>query len=327
MVGVAALGACRDGGDGAPPAQTVVEAPPTPAPVVALGIPAPMPWNAEDTLVVTLTNGTAAALRGVRVQLWVRGAATLPAPAAGGAVVDSADGGARATWTVAEVAQGTAVELRQAVRTPPAPAPAPGRGAAPPPASVVRAVLLGADGAPLGTPAQDSLRIRPGSEAIAGGCATSRDATAQRYGVGPVRLGMTAAAVRGACPEARDTAWRAEGTPERGLVVSVGGRAVVAQLAGDSVVRVLALAPEVRTPAGVGIGSTVGDLRARYGRLCTAAAEGRIAVWSPTAPGISFGLPPADSGAAPPDSLADAARVASMWIHGQDTPCTAGDTP
>jgi hypothetical protein len=213
------------------------------------------------------------------------------------------------------------VEVRQAVRTPPAPVGA----AATAPVFPVRVALLSRAGAPLAAPLQDTIRIRPGSERAAGGCATAGSSPAQRYGIGPVRLGMKSAALRAACPEARDTAWQAEGMAEKGLLVSLAGRAVVAQLAGDSVVRIVAVSPEVRTAVGVGIGSMLGDLRSRYGRLCALEGEGRIALWSPNAPGVSFGLAPADTAGAvaQPDSIRDDVRVASLWIHGKDTPCPA----
>jgi hypothetical protein len=250
--------------------------------------------------------------------LFVQAPLSAVAPAAGtpGApAIDSVDGGTTVTWELVNVAQGAALEMRQPVRTPPAPA-----GAAGTPAFVVRATLAG--GGTALAPVADTVRIRPGSEVSVGGCASAGTAPAQRYGIGPVRLGMKAAALRAACPEARDTTWQAEGMAEKGLVVSLGGRPVVAQMAGDSVTRVLAASPELRTPAGVGIGSTLGDLRSRYGRLCAVEAEGKVAVWSPNAPGVSFGVE-APAAPAPADSLPDEQRVASLWIHGQDTPCPA----
>lgn len=317
---LALMAACR-GDRGAPPAaETVVDTTQAPTAVVTLAVPEPMAWNQEDTLVVALANRTAAAIRGGRMQLFVQAplsAVVAPAGTAGAPAVDSVDGGTRVTWELGNVAQGAAIELRQPVRTPPAPA-----GAAGTPAFGVRATLLAPGGAPMGSPVADSVRIRAGSERAAGGCATAGTAPAQRYGIGPVRLGMKSAALRAACPEARDTAWQAEGLAEKGLVVSLGGRAVVARLEGDSVTRVLAASPELRTAAGVGIGSTLGELRSRYGRLCAVEAEGKVAVWSPNAPGVSFGVeaPPA---AAPADSLPDDRTVSSLWIHGQDTPCPA----
>jgi hypothetical protein len=309
--------ACR-GDRGAPPvAETVVDTTQAPTAVVTMAVPEPMAWNQEDTIVIALANRTAAAIQGGRMQIFVQAPLSAVAPAAGVAALDSVDGGTMVTWELAGVAQGAAIEVRQAVRTPPAPV-----GAAGAPAFLVRATLLARDGAPMLPPVADSVRIRAGSERALGGCATAGTTPAQRYGIGPVRLGMKADALRSACPEARDTAWKAEGMAEKGLVVSLGGRAVVARLEGDSVTRVLALAPELRTPAGVGIGSTIGDLRNRYGRLCAVEAEGKVAVWSPNAPGVSFGVE-APAPAAPADSLPDEQKVSSLWIHGKDTPCPA----
>jgi hypothetical protein len=289
--------------------------------VLSLALPEPMAWNQEDTIVVALANRTAAAIEGASIQLVVTGP-VMAVPAAAGTpnppAIDSAGGAVTVTWRLASVAQGAAVEVRQAVRTPPAPA-----GAAEPPVYPVRATLLGSGGAPLVAPVQGTFGVRPGSEKAAGGCATAGSAPAQRYGIGPVRLGMTGTALRGSCPEARDTAWLAEGTPEKGLLVSLAGRAVVAQLAGDSVARIVAVSREVKTAAGVGIGSTLGDLRSRYGRLCAIEGEGRVALWSPNAPGVSFGVDSIPGAAIPPDSLADELRVSSLWIHGQNTPCPA----
>ncbi len=323
-VGLAlALAACRGdrvGEDEATP-QTAVDTTQAPSAALSLTLPEPMAWNQEDTIVVALANRTAAAIGGASIQLVVRGPVTAVAAPAGtpnAPSIDSAGGATTVTWQLATVAQGAAVEVRQIVRTPPAPA-----GAAQTPVFAVRASLL-RGGAPLVPPVQGSFGIRPGSERAAGGCATAGSAPAQRYGIGPVRLGMASASLRAACPEARDTSWQAEGMAEKGLLVSLAGRAVVAQLAGDSVARILAVSPEVKTAAGVGIGSTVGDLRSRYGRLCAIEGEGRVALWSPNAPGVSFGLAPGDSAAAlPADSLRDELRVASLWIHGQNTPCPA----
>jgi hypothetical protein len=219
------------------------------------------------------------------------------------------------------VAQGAAVEVRQAV-----PHPARSRRRRRDDARLpVRVALLSRAGAPLAAPREDTIRIRPGSERAAGGCATAGSSPAQRYGIGPVRLGMTGAALRAACPEARDTAWRAEGVAEKGAPRLLAGRAVVAQLAGDSVVRIVAVSPEVRTGRGRGdrlhAGRPAQPLRPA---LCTGGRRASRALVA-NAPGVSFGLAPADTAgaAAQPDSIRDEVKVASLWIHGKDTPCPA----
>lgn len=301
--------------------QTVIDTTQAPRAVLTLAPLDPVAWNQEDTLVVTLANRTAGPLEGSRIQLVVQGGVTVLPGAPGAPVVDSADGGTRVTWELGTVAQGAAVEVRQMVRTPPAPLG--GTNAAP--AYLVRATLLSRAGTPLLPSVVDTLRVRAGTETAAGGCASAGSATAQRYGIGPVRLGMKGAALRDACPEAHDTTWQAEGISQTGLVVSIAGRPVIAQLTGDSVSVIRVVSPEIRTAAGVGIGVTVGDLRTRYGRLCAGMGEGVLAVWSPNAPGVSFGLDPREpAGAlASADSLPDPMLVSSLWIHGKDTPCPA----
>jgi hypothetical protein len=70
------------------------------------------------------------------------------------------------------------------------------------------------------------------------------------------------------------------------------------------------------------------ELRGRYGRMCAGQGEGRVAVWSPAAPGISFGL---DSTAVAADvdveTLADTARVDEMWVRQGTDDCPTGETP
>jgi hypothetical protein len=315
-----ALAACRgDSGGGEPPAdEQVPVVAPAPPPTVAITPPREVAWNAEDTLVITVTNRTAASMEGARLHLFVQAPVELP-----GAPKPSGEG-TTVTLDVGSLAPGVARELRQPVRTPPAPAP----GAAVPTRFVVRASLAERGGAP-GAPVTDTLRIRSGSEVAAGGCASAKGAAALRYGIGPVRMGMTAAALRAACPEARDTTWRGtEGSTEKGMAVTIGGEPVVAVMGGDSVRRIVVERAGIRTAGGLGVGSVVGDLRARMGRICADEAEGAVAVWSPSAPGVSFGLDVKETGdwataGKDPDALKDEFRVTRMWVHGQDSPCPA----
>jgi hypothetical protein len=139
---------------------------------------------------------------------------------------------------------------------------------------------------------------------------------------------MTVDALRGSCPEARDTAWKAEGTDERGVTVAPGGQPVLAVLAGDTVARIVVGAPGLKTAAGVGVGSSVGDLRTRYGRMCAGMGEGRVAVWFPNAPGLSFGLDTlATRGWTParavPDSIGDEVAIGSLWVRRGTDECPA----
>ncbi|HYW08346.1 MAG TPA: hypothetical protein VE913_15415 [Longimicrobium sp.] len=315
-----ALAACRDDGGGAEPpadAQVPVVAP-APPPTVAITPPREVAWNAEDTLVITVTNRTAAAMDGAILDIFVQAPVEVP-----GLPKPSGEG-TTLVLPVGLLPPGVAREFRQPVRTPPAPAP----GTSVPTRFVVRASLAERQGAPR-TTVTDTLRIRSGSEVAAGGCASAKGAAALRYGIGPVRMGMTGAALRAACPEARDTTWRgAEGMEEKGMAVTIGGEPVVAVTAGDSVRRIVVERAGIRTAGGLGIGSTIGELRARMGRICADEAEGAVAVWSPSAPGVSFGLDAKDTGdwataGKDPDVLKDEFRVTRMWVHGQDFPCPA----
>jgi len=343
-----ALGACRDSRP--PPAAQPPGAPQAEEARLDLTmrLPDQPPWNADDSLAVTIQNNGAAAVAGAVLDLFVAAPLTAPvdsAAAAHPAATVNADG-THLRFTVGTVNAGQTIELRQRLRTPPAPAPpaappVPGQAPAPPRPRgaatartdtatrfVVRATLLRADGTSLATPVTDTLRIRPESAVTVGGCGNVSDAVVTRYGIGPVRVGMPVDALRSACPEARDTTWKAEGTSETGVVVMPGGRRVVAVLSAGAVQRIVIDQPGPRTAAGLGVGAKVGDLRSRFGRMCTGAGEGKVAVWFPNAPGISFGLDTVETkGWTParlePDSVPDTVAVASMWIRRGSDDCPA----
>lgn len=331
MALAALAAACRDRAaeespDGAPP-----KGPPAAGQVqLRLEVPGELPWNQDDTLVVTVSNGTPAPLAGATVHLFVQSPVTVLADSAAGARAVATGEGTRVEIELATIEPGREGELRQAVRIPPAPAApaaAPRDTAAPAPRFLVRAWVTRPGGAQLAL-AQDTLRVRRGSEVVQGGCATARDVAVSRYGIGPVRLGMTPAALRAACPDARDTTWRGqEGATERGQTVSLGGTPVVAVLDGDRVARIVVDTAGVRTAAGVGVGSTLAELRTRYGRGCSGLGEGRVAVWFPNAPGVSFALDTADTkGLAPDlpaDSLPPTARVSGFWVRQGTDDCPA----
>ena len=283
-------------------------------------------WNEEDTLRVTVVNGTTSTIPRARVHLFVQSPVEVLVDSA---VADSlrpellASGeGTRLTFALDSLASGASLELRQAVRMPPAGLERVSEEYDRRDRFLVRAWLSGPDGRDVAL-AQDTIRIRAGSEVVAGGCAAVQDVPVARYGIGPVRLRMRATAVRRVCPDARDTTWRgAEGVQERGLALTLDRQPVLLVLDGDSVQRIVVSQPGLETGTGVGVGATLGELRGRYGRMCTGVGEGVIAVWFPAAPGISFGL---DVPLPPPDSLPDAARVTSLWVHGGEDGCPQGE--
>lgn len=327
------IGGCRD--RAAPPAQEAVRVDSIPRTVdLRLYVARDWTWNEQDTLRVTVVNATEQPVSGavelfvaVPVELLRDSAAARPDSAAP-RITPAADG-TRAVFAVRALAPGASAEFRQAVRTPPAPVPATAaRDTAP--RFVVRAALAGADGAPLAA-AADTIRIRAGSAVVRGGCGGVGDVSVTRYGVGPLRLDMTAADVRSLCPEARDTTWQGqEGLTERGLLVRLGGTRVIVELDGQTVHRIRTDTAGLRTGAGVGVGATLAELRGRYGRMCADEAEGKVAVWSPAAPGISFGLRTEDTGEWAVESrdaglLPDTARVEEMWVRKGTDDCPTGE--
>jgi hypothetical protein len=312
---VLASGGCRD--RGAPE----TERPPIIEPLerrveLRLALAREWSWNDEDTLRIVAVNGTTDTVAGT-LHLFVAAPADLVGIPPGMESVSSGEG-TRVSLPV-RLAPGETAELRQAVRTPPAP------GAARPAAIdttsrfPVRAWLAAADGRELAA-REDTLRIRPGSSVVAGGCGEVTGAAVTRYGIGPVRLGMRASELRALCPEARDTAWRAPPRPpQAALAVRLAGAPLLALLEGDRVERIVLDSAGLVTAASVGVGSTLEALRTRYGRVCAALAEGRTGVWFPAAPGIRFDL---DSAAAPPNAAAadlpalpDSARVERLVVR------------
>jgi hypothetical protein len=292
-------------------------------------------WNEEDTLRVTVVNATEQPLSGelnlfvgAPVELLVDSAAarsgSAPPPR-----TEPAGEGTRVVFPLGTLAPGASGEFRQAVRTPPAPVSRrPAAAADTTTRFAVRAWVTGADGREVAA-SQDTIRIRPGSEVVVGGCGGVKDVAVTRYGIGPLRLDMDAGDVRTLCPEARDSTWQAqEGTTERGMAVRLAGNPVLVVLDGQKVARIQVDTAGLKTGTGVGVGSTLADLRGRYGRTCAGPGEGYVAVWFPAAPGISFGLDSTAVAAAGPvevDALPETARVERMWVRQGSDDCASGD--
>lgn len=186
----------------------------------------------------------------------------------------------------------------------------------------VRARLVGGSGEVLAE-IQSEVEVQRGAATDSAPPAAPPSAAAgeARDRLGPVRLGMTAAALRQAAPGAKDTAWSQEGSQERGVLVPLEGEGrALAVLAGDSVMRVEVRDPQTRTREGIGVGSRYSELRAAYGPACAGIGEGIVVVWFPAAPGASFALDaavPANPGAARAlaEGIPATSRVTRWWLR------------
>jgi hypothetical protein len=145
--------------------------------------------------------------------------------------------------------------------------------------------------------------------------------------IGSVRLGMSEDELRSAHSGARDTTWQIEGLDEQGVIVPFGAGDATALLVNGAVARINVRDPALKTATGLGVGATLGALRAAYGRACAATGEdGRAVVWFAAEPGVSFALdqrPRERSNAIQedPSLLPDDAVVEELWVHGASVAC------
>jgi len=124
-------------------------------------------------------------------------------------------------------------------------------------------------------------RRRPGSTLI-----TSK-------GIGPAQLGLSTDSLNRLC-SVRDSALRQdEGQPANGKAISVGeGSAPILMFVDDAKKTIRSATttdPFFRTTTGVGVGSTVAELRANRPHLCGDIGPTGIEVWTTSFPGVVFG--------------------------------------
>ena len=112
-------------------------------------------------------------------------------------------------------------------------------------------------------------------------------------GIGPAHLGVSIDSLNKLC-SVRDSALRQdEGQPANGKAISVGeGSAPILIFIDDAkhTIRSTTTAdPFFRTTTGVGIGSTVADLRQNRPQMCGDLGPTGIEVWTSSFPGVVFG--------------------------------------
>ena len=169
-----------------------------------------------------------------------------------------------------------------------------------------------------------------------GGCIPV-SATVATTGVGSVKLGGPAAALRTTCG-GRDTSFSlGEGLAETGVVLPAGGVRVVALTTGGDTVRRILLTPEAAadpgalasspaTDAGLRVGSTIGAVRQAAPAACVLVGEGRIVIGLREPAGVSLATSASPGlvrgGRAPAlAALPDTGRITAIWITGAGPAC------
>jgi hypothetical protein len=111
-------------------------------------------------------------------------------------------------------------------------------------------------------------------------------------GLGPIKPGLRKAELRRVCPGLRDTVWEgAEGIPQVATLLRLGGQdlGLMEWIGPDSTLsRVLIDVRSVRTTDSVGVGTTVSQLRDRFGVLRAGYDDAGVYVWTDQQPRFSY---------------------------------------
>ena len=287
---------------------------------LVLGLHAPGMVRQGDQGVIRLsvTNRTDTAVAHIRLELIVPGWAVPMPPRPGEPevrMVALVDGSTRFAYSMEDspIESGQTQVIEQRIHVPAADTSGPGVSAS----RIVRGRLLDGDGEALAE-VEGAIGLEGAGPSTA--ATTSMDGEA-RDRIGPLRLGMSAAALRQAAESVQDTTWTQEGATNQGVWATLSGdRRTLAVMSDGSVSRLEVRDPAVRTREGLGIGSSLRELRSAYGQGCADVADGGVVVWFTGAPGISFALKVAtpDDVAqlrANPDRLPGTASVTRWWIH------------
>jgi len=296
---------------------------------LALGLQAPgaLRPGDEGVLRLTLTNNTDTAVSNVRLELivpaWVE---PMPPRAGERPVTLSAQENGSTVFSYgavdAPLTPGQLQTVDQRIRVPAAGSVARGNA---PWTRTVRARLLAANG---GTLAEVQTGIAVDSAALVSE-STTDDASAitRREQVGPIALGMSAAAVKQTVPNTRDTTWSQGGVRQRGVLVPIANQNAFAVLTGDAVARIEVGHPAIQTPERLGVGSRMSELRAAYGAACADVIGGRVVAWFAAAPGMSFVLNapvPRNAAEFDPAKISDNAQVTRWWVSKDAEICPSG---
>ena len=111
-------------------------------------------------------------------------------------------------------------------------------------------------------------------------------------GIGPAQLGMPIGDLKKLCT-VRDSSLREdEGQPAKAYVISIGnGPGSILIFTGEAtkIRQASSLDSIFRTSAGIGVGSTVGDVRRGHGKVCGGLGPTGIEVWPASLPGVVLG--------------------------------------